>query len=261
MLTDDQRREAAAALRNAERSRVPIPPLTETWPGIDVYDAYAIQLIQVKAKLDEGATVQGMKVGLTSQAMQEMLGVDEPDFGHLLAGMFVLDGGSVPGAQFCAPRIEPEIAFVLGEQLQGPGITAADVLAATEAIVPALEIIDSRIEGWRIKLADTVADAASSARVVLGETRAAPADLDLAALGVVMSKNGDIVEKATGAAVMGHPANAVAWLANKLSELKTGLEAGYVIMPGACTRAIPVEPGDSIEADFDGLGQVSVSFT
>ena len=168
MLTDAERRSAAHALADAERDRAPIPPLTDTWPGIDVDDAYAVQRLLAEDRMAAGGLLRGLKVGLTAKAMQQMLGVDEPDYGHLFDDMFVLEGGAIDTCQLTAPRVEVELAFVLGERLQGPGVTVADVLRATAYVCPSLEIIDSRVADWKIKLADTIADNGSSCKVVLG---------------------------------------------------------------------------------------------
>jgi 2-keto-4-pentenoate hydratase len=192
--------------------------------------------------------------------MQQMLGVDEPDYGHLLDNMFVAKGGVVPAGDLCQPRVEFELAFVLGAALPAPGCTFADVLRATAYVTPAIEIIDSRIRDWKIALCDTIADNASSARVVLGGRAAGVTDVDLRLLGVLGWKNGELVETGASGAVLGNPATAVAWLANKLHELGGRLEPGHVVMPGSCTRAIPVEAGDVITAEFAQLGALTVSF-
>lgn len=262
MLDPETRRAAANALADAERDRVPIAPLRETWLGLDLADAYAIQLTGVAARLAAGRVVRGHKVGLTAAAMREALGIDEPDYGHLLDDMFVPDGGSVPAGRYLAPRVEVEVAFVLRAPLRGPGVTVADVLEATDHLLPSIEIIDSRIADWRIGLADTVADNASSAGVVLGSTRTPVDAVDTAGIGAVLTV-GDLTETGHSSAVLGDPAAAVAWLANTLAALDgaAGLEAGHVVLPGSCTRAMPVTPGTSVRGDFDVLGSVSVTFT
>ncbi|MCU1375056.1 MAG: 2-oxopent-4-enoate hydratase [Actinomycetia bacterium] len=259
MLTAAQRRSAADALASAERDRVPVARLTETLPGIEVADAYEIQRLQIADKLAVGRVVRGHKAGLTSPAMQQMMGVDEPDYGHLLDDMFVLEGGSVAVADLCQPRVEFEVAFVLGEALP-EACTAEDVVRATELVFPAIEIIDSRFDGWNITLCDTIADNASSARVVLGPRGVAPAELDLRLIDVVVTKNGEHLDSGSSGAVLGNPAAAVAWLANKLHGFGERLEAGHIVMPGSCTRAHDVAPGDSIVAEFSKLGAVGVRF-
>lgn len=259
-LDEQERRQAARILADAEARRAPVQPLTETFPEIDVASAYQIQLLQIEEKLARGEVVRGHKVGLSSRAMQQLIGVDEPDYGHLLASMFVHEGHAVKASELCAPLAEMEIAFVLGRRLSGPHATIADVLAATAYVCPALEIVDSRVADWKIKISDTIADNASSARVVLGGHRVSLDKLDLRTLGAVLRKNGEIVETGAGAAVLGHPATSVAWLANKVFEFGVVLEEGHVILPGALTRAVRVAAGDVVRADFDVLGHVSVSF-
>ena len=260
-IEDATRQAIADALHGAERDRRPITPVTETWPGLDISDAYAIQRTNVDRRVAAGAVVRGHKVGLTARAMQEMLGVSEPDYGHLLDDMFVADGSATTADRYCAPRIEPEVAFVLDAPLPAPGCTVADVLRATAFVVPALEIIDSRVADWRITLADTIADNASSAGVVVG-ARTTPIDgLDLATLGVVLRRNGEIVETGAAGAVLGNPVLAVAWLANTLHRLGVRLAAGHVVLPGSCTRALDVRAGEVVRADFDVLGGVSVGFS
>jgi len=251
----------ARELRAAELDRAPIAPLTVRHPDLSVEDAYRIQLAAVERRIQNGARIRGRKVGLTSRAMQEMLGVGEPDFGYLLDDMFVEDGGSVPAQRFCAPRAEPEVAFILERPLLGPGCTPDDVVSATSDLIPAMEIIDSRIRDWRIALADTVADNASSAAVVLGSNRRPIRDVDIRTIPVTLSRNGEVAETGTSDAVLGNPAAAVAWLANKLSEFGGRLEAGEVVIPGACTRAVVVQRGDVVSAEFGDLGTVSVTFT
>lgn len=204
-------------------------------------------------------------VGLTSLAMQQMLGVDSPDYGHLFADMAVANGDSIPAGRFVAPRAEPEVAFVLKRPLSGPGLSVDDVLAATDYVVPALELIDSRIESWQIGLVDTIADNASSAGFVLGEPRT-PADAHgladvLGDAAVALVVDGESVEKGSTQAVLGHPALAVAWLAETLSSHGVSLEPGHVVLPGSCTRAVDVRAGSVVRAEFVGLGEVEVSFT
>ncbi len=259
-LDDTQIKEWAARLRQAEQNRSTLAPLTATIPGITAADAYAIQLALIDMKKKAGAKVVGKKIGLTSQAMQKMLNVDQPDYGHILDGMIVQDGSAFPIKELIQPKIEPEIAFILDRGLKGPGVTALHVLAATRFVVPALEIIDSRIEGWKIKLCDTIADNASSARVVLGGPPCRVDQVDLKLIGMVLEKNGEIVQTGAGAAVLGHPANAVAWLANAVGQFGVSLEAGEVIMPGAISAAADVTAGDWVRASFDRLGMVSVRF-
>lgn len=259
-LTEEIIRKTADELYKAEGERKTLPPLTQRYPDIAADDAYRIQLALIELKQGQGARVVGKKIGLTSKAMQKMLNVDQPDYGHILDGMLLGDGAVCPVKELIQPKIEPEIAFILDHDLKGPGVTAIQVLAATRFVVPAIEIIDSRIEGWKIKLCDTIADNASSARVVLGGSPKRVDQIDLRLVGMVLEKNGDVIQTGAGAAVLGHPANAVAWLANAVGDFGVTLKAGEVIMPGALTAASDVCAGDVIRASFDGLGSVSVRF-
>ena len=261
MLPPDVRREVAAALEAAERDQRPIPPLRETWPGLDVVDAYEIQLLNIRRRLAHGAKVRGHKVGLSSRAMQEMMGVDEPDYGHLLSDMALSEDRPVSAGHYCYPRVEVEVGFVLGATLPGEGCTEEDVLAATEAVAPAIELIDSRIRDWDIRIGDTIADNASSAGYVLGPERVKPADLDLRGIEATLTRNGEQVAAGRSDAVLGNPVTAVAWLARKVAAYGVTLEAGHVILPGSVHRAIDVRPGDDFEAVLDGLGTVRLSFT
>lgn len=261
MLTADERHRAAEELARAERSRQPIPPLVETYPAIDVTDAYEIQLLNIRRRLAGGAVIRGHKVGLSSKAMQEMMGVGEPDYGHLLSDMFVFEQDVVPVERYLQPRVEFETAFVLGEPLPAPGCTAADVLRCTAFLCPAIELIDSRISDWRIGLCDTIADNASSAGVVLGGNATPLTSVDPRLIGVDVFINDEPVATGRSDAVLGNPVTAVAWLANKVHQFGVSLEAGHVILPGSCTRAFAVQAGDVVRARFDVLGDVSVSFT
>ncbi|MEU6621634.1 fumarylacetoacetate hydrolase family protein [Streptomyces litmocidini] len=255
-----RRMEAARLLREAERRTAPVEPLTTTWPGLDLADAYAVQQDNVARRLAAGSTVIGHKVGLTSALMRELLGVYEPDFGHLLDDMVHRDGGTVRAARYCAPRVEPEICFRLARPLHGPGVTLGDVLAATDAVAPALEIVDSRIRDWRITLADTVADNACSAGLVCGSWTSMAYAPDLAAVNVDLLVDGSRAATGSGKEVMGHPAAAVAWLANALAAYGKRLHPGHVILPGAITTAPFIGVGQKAEARFGALGSVSVSF-
>ncbi len=255
MLSDDARRAAADALLVAERDRSPIIPLRHTYPGLDVVDAYEIQLTNVRRRLDAGATVVGHKVGLSSKAMQEMMGVDEPDYGHLLSDMqFDELPPPVETSRYCFPRVETELAFVLGETLPGEGCTEEDVLRCTSHVAAAIELIDSRIGHWDIQIGDTIADNASSAGFALGERDlwVRPDEVDL--LGSVgrLIRNGTEVASGRSDAVLGNPATAVAWLARKVASFGVRLEAGHVILPGSVHQAVDVHPGDTFEVLFDG---------
>ena len=265
MLDSTQRTAAAELLWTAERDLAPIDPLTETYPAIDVVDAYEIQLINIRRKIAGGARVRGHKVGLSSPVMQQIMGVDEPDYGHLLDAMVLGQDAPIPAGRYCYPRIEVEIGYVLGSALPGADCTEADVLAATEYVVPSLELIDSRVRDWRIKLADTIADNASSAGVILGEARRAPAELaakgvDLADIEAVLYSGDNEVARGNTSAVLGNPTASVAWLARKVADFGVKLEAGHLILPGSCTRAIDARPGTRFRAEFAGLGTVTALF-
>ena len=260
MLSSAARAELAAELAQAERTRVPMDPLTTAHPEIDVVDAYEIQLINIRQRVAEGATVVGHKVGLSSKAMQTMMGVDEPDYGHLLADMEVFEDVPVIAGRYLYPRVEVEVGFILADDLPGAGCTEDDVLAATAAFVPSIELIDTRIKDWKIKLCDTIADNASSAGFILGPERVSPKDIDITAIDAVLTCNGDVVAQGRSDAVLGNPVTAVAWLARKVDGFGVRLRAGDIVLPGSCTRAIDARPGESFVADFTGLGSVRLSF-
>ena len=260
MLDSAIRDELAAELAEAERTRRPISPLTAAQPGIDVVDAYEIQLINIRRRVAKGARVVGHKVGLSSPAMQQMMGVDEPDYGHLLDEMQVFEDIPVPAGKYLYPRVEVEVGFVLSEDLPGSECTEDDVLAATAAVVPSIELIDTRIADWKIALCDTIADNASSAGFVLGAARVAPAGIDISGVDAVLSRNGEVVAKGRSDAVLGNPVTAVAWLARKVEGFGVRLKAGDVVLPGSCTRAIDARPGDDFVAEFADLGSVRLSF-
>jgi 2-keto-4-pentenoate hydratase len=260
MLSVATRDELAADLAQAERSRVPIAPLTSAYRDIDVVDAYEIQLINIRQRVAEGARVLGHKVGLSSLAMQQMMGVDEPDYGHLLDEMQVFEDTPVQAGRYLYPRVEVEVGFILAADLPGAGCTEDDVLAATEALVPSIELIDTRITDWKIALCDTIADNASSAGFVLGEARVSPADVDVKAIDAVLTRNGEVVAEGRSDAVLGNPVTAVAWLSRKVESFGVRLRKGDIVLPGSCTRAIDVHAGDEFVADFAGLGSVGLSF-
>jgi 2-keto-4-pentenoate hydratase len=250
----------AAELMDAERSCAPIAPFTERDASFTVDDAYAVQLEVVGARVSRGEKVVGKKIGLTSEAMQRLLGVGEPDYGHILESMVLPDDACSRDA-LIQPKVEGEIAFVMEADVRGPGVTTADVLRATAFVRPVIEIVDSRIVDWKIRLPDTVADNASSARVVLGGTKLKVDELDLRLVGMVLERNGEVVNTGSGAAVWGHPAAAVAWLANKLDEFGVWLREGDIVLSGAFTAAADAHKGDTFVAAFDRLGCVSVRFS
>jgi 2-keto-4-pentenoate hydratase len=250
----------ATALLAAYATGTTLPPLTETCDGLTLDDAYAIQQIQIRSRIAAGSVIVGFKVGLTSQPMREQFGVNDPDFGHLLSDMTHAADAPIPASQFLQPRAEPEIALVLGRPLRGPGLTVSDIVAATAYALPAIEIIDSRIAGWRISLIDTVADNASSGGFVLGQTPTPVDRLDLSLTGCVFRRNGRIVATGAGAAVLGSPLHAATWLANELTSRGAELEAGHAILTGSVTAAVTVTAGDSVTATFDHMGSVTAVF-
>ena len=260
MLSVQTRDELAADLAEAERSRVPIAPLTDRNPTIDVVDAYEIQLINIRQRVAEGARVVGHKVGLSSKAMQQMMGVDEPDYGHLLDEMQAFEDTPVKAGSYLYPRVEVEVGFVLAEDLPGAECTEDDVLAATAAFAPSIELIDTRITDWKIKLCDTIADNASSAGFVLGAERVAPKNVDIKSIDAVLTRNDEVVANGRSDAVLGNPVTAVAWLARKVESFGVRLRKGDIVLPGSCTRAIDARPGDHFVAEFAGLGSVRLTF-
>jgi 2-keto-4-pentenoate hydratase len=257
VLSEAEQSTVADRLRAAERDRAPIAPLAESYPGLGAADAYEIQLHNIRRRT---APVVGHKVGLSSAAMQQMMGVDEPDYGHLLDDMRLFEDVPVDAGRYCYPRVEIEVAFVLGDDLPGDGCTEEDVLKATEAFAPSIELIDSRILDWRISLPDTIADNASSAGFVIGAARVDPATVDIRAIDATLWRGGEVVAQGRSDAVLGNPVTAVAWLARTVARFGVRLRAGHLILPGACARAIDARPGDEFRASFTGLGDVSLSF-
>lgn len=257
-LTDDQARAHAASLLQARDSGVPIEPFTDAQPELGMADGYAIQTHLVRALLDRGETIAGYKLGLTSRPMQELLGVDSPDFGPVFASSVYRDGTTLPVDAFIAPRMEGEIAVVLEHDLSGPDCTPLQARRAAAGLVAALEIVDSRIIDWRIKLADTVADLASSGAIAVSSTVVSLDDIDPRLIGMVFSRNGELVATGAGAAALGDPLAAVAWLANTLAPMGVTLPAGSIVMTGALHAMVPVAPGDVFRADFDRLGPITI---
>ncbi|TDU32590.1 2-oxopent-4-enoate/cis-2-oxohex-4-enoate hydratase [Panacagrimonas perspica] len=249
------------ALYQALQDRKPIAPLTDREPDITIEDAYRIQLRMIDRRLQQGETIIGKKIGVTSKAVQNMLKVYQPDFGQLLSGMVFSEGEPIPVSTLIAPKAEAEVAFILKHDLNGPGVTAADVLRATDFVLPCFEIVDSRIADWKIRIQDTVADNASCGVFVLGGTPRSLRGFDLSVAGMVVEKNGDIVSTAAGAAVQGSPVNAVAWLANTLGALGIPLKAGEVILSGSQSPLMPAVAGDSFTCNVGGLGSCSVRFS
>lgn len=265
-LSSDAIRSAATRLHQAETSRTQIRQLSQDHPAMTLDDAYAIQKAWVEMKIADGRVVRGHKVGLTSKAMQSALGIDEPDSGVLLDDMFFADGGLVPSDRFIATRIEAELAFVMKSRLAGPACTLFDVLNATDFVVPALEILDTRIE--RVdpatkatrKIFDTVADNAANAGIVLGGRPMRPLETDLRWVGALVSKNGQLEETGLAAGVLNHPATSVAWLANTIARHGLALEPGQIVLAGSFIRPIETRKGDTITADYGPWGTVSCYF-
>jgi 2-keto-4-pentenoate hydratase len=250
----------AEELLAAYGSAPTLAPLTAIYGELTVDDAYAIQLMQVRRRVADGAAIIGYKVGLTSAAMQQQMGVFEPDFGHLLTGMLYPADAPIEVGRFRQPRAEPEIALILADELHGPGLSVADVMSATAYALPAIEIIDSRITDWKIGLVDTVADNASSGGLVLGQSPVPASARDLSLAGCVFRRNGRIAGTGAGAAVLGSPWHAAAWLANTLTARGAVLAAGSIILTGSITAAVPVAAGDTVTVTIDGLGSVTAVF-
>jgi len=256
----------AHELYDARKSRTPLRHLSKRYPGMTIDDGYAIQRAWVALELADGRVIQGRKIGLTSRAMQQSSQIDEPDFAPLMDDMFFANGGDIPVSRFIAPRIEVELAFILGKPLKGPGVTLFDVLSATDWVSPAIEIIDARIEQFDRdtkaprKAFDTISDFAANAGIVLGGRPVRPQDVDLRWVGAMLFKNGVIEETGLAAAVLNHPGNGVAWLANKIAPYGEQLQAGEVILGGSFTRPATAVAGDTFHADYGPLGAVSLRF-
>lgn len=258
--------QAAARLDQAERSREQVGQFSLEHPSISIEDAYAIQRAWVAQKIASGRKLVGHKIGLTSRAMQVSSNITEPDFGALLDDMLFDEGSDIPFERFIVPRVEVELAFILGKPLKGPNVTLFDVLEATEWVIPALEIIDARIQqvdphsGATRKVFDTISDNAANAGVVMGGRAVRPGDIDLRKVPAVLYRNGVIEESGVSAAVLNHPAKGVAWLANKLAAYDVGLEAGQIILGGSFTRPVAARPGDTFHVDYDQLGSIACRF-
>ena len=260
-LTDKIIEEIADQLMEAENNRCPMKPISERFPGLSYDDAYAIQLRTIDKKVKSGAVVVGRKIGLTSKAMQNLIGIDEPDFGIIVDNKVFREGEPISTNSMIVPRIEAEIGFILKDDLRGPGVTVTNVLATTAGVMPVLEVNDSRINNLKPTIQDAIADNATSGVVILGGklTPLTP-DIDLRLVGMVFEKNGKIVSTGAGAEVLGNPAEPVAWLANKLAHYNITLKKGEFIMSGGITRAEEVSPGSSFRATFDRFGFVSTYF-
>ncbi|MCH2558117.1 MAG: 2-oxo-hepta-3-ene-1,7-dioic acid hydratase [Alcanivorax sp.] len=266
MLDEAFIRQAAERLDQAERQRTQIRQLSLEQPDITIEDAYAIQRAWVASKIADGRELIGHKIGLTSRAMQVSSNIDEPDYGALLDDMLFDEGTDIPIDRFIVPRLEVELAFILATPLKGPNCTVFDVLDATDYVIPALEIIDARIQqvdqdtGVTRKVFDTISDNAANAGVVMGGRPIRPMDLDLRRVSAILYRNGVIEESGVAAAVLNHPAKGVAWLANRLAPYGVGLEAGQLILGGSFTRPVAVRPGDTFHVDYDDLGAIACRF-
>jgi 2-oxopent-4-enoate/cis-2-oxohex-4-enoate hydratase len=260
-MTPDDIQHYGDELYQALITRKTVAPLTERVPGILISDAYRIQQRMVARRLQAGETIVGKKIGVTSKVMQEMIGVAQPDFGQLTSSMAYTEGQDVPLGGLIQPKAEAEVAFVLKSDLNGPGITATDVILATDYVVPCFEIVDSRITDWKIKIQDTVADNASCGVYLLGKTRKKLSEVDLNLAGMVLEKNGELFGTAAGAAVQGGPVNAVVWLANTLGALGLPFKAGEVILSGSQSTLVPIVAGDTLHCIVGGLGACRVNFT
>lgn len=260
MLTEDQIRQAADAILNAEATKIPTPQLSKLYPDMQIDDAYRVQDLWAAARISKGARVAGHKIGLTSRAMQIASRMTEPDYGRILDDALYNDGAVIPAGNFLKPRLEVELAFVMAEDMEGPGKRIYDVMRATEVIVPALEIIDYRTEVPRA-IVDTIADNAAFGALVVGGRPVRPYDVDVRWVGATLSKNGIIEESGMSAAVMGHPAAGIAWLVNKLHAVGAGLKKGQIVLSGSFTRPVDIAAGDVIQADYGPLGGIGVSFT
>ena len=259
MLTPEQRQAAADSLLRAEKTRVVVPQLSKTYPAMDIEDAYDVQRRWAAARMAAGAKIVGRKIGLTSRAMQMASKMTEPDYGVILDDGLFNDGARIPAGTFIKPRLETELAFIMGDDLKGSGCRVTDVLRATDFVTPALEIIDYRTEVPRA-IVDTIADNAAYGAIVMGGRPVRPFDVDLRWIGAALSKNGVIEETGLSAGVMGHPAAGIAWLVNKLAALDDGLTKGQIVLAGSFTRPIDIASGDVVQADYGELGGIGLSF-
>jgi 2-oxo-hept-3-ene-1,7-dioate hydratase len=260
MLSEADRKAAANSILKAEQTRIVIPQLSKTYPEMTIEDAYDVQRRWALARVSAGARVIGRKIGLTSRAMQQASKMTEPDYGVILDDMLFRDGAPIAASRFIKPRLEVELAFVMGADLAGAGCQLHDVLRATEFVSPALEIIDYRTEVPRA-IVDTIADNAAYAAIVLGGRIVRPFDINLRWVGATLSQNGVIEETGLSAGVMGHPAAGIAWLVNKLAPMNDGLKKGDIVLAGSFTRPVDIKAGDVVQADYGELGGIGVSFS
>lgn len=261
-MTDAKREAYGDELYAALSERKTLAPLTERWPDITIADAYHVSLRMVKRRIDAGERIIGKKIGVTSKVVQEKLNVHQPDFGFLTNLMHYKSGEDMPvGKLLIQPRAEGEIAFVLKKGLSGPGVTEADVLEATDYVSACFEVVDSRIENWRIKIQDTVSDNASCGLFVIGDERIDPKTIDLPSVKMTVKKNGQFLSEGFGRAALGSPLTCVAWLANTLGEFGITLDAGDIVLSGSLVPLEPVVPGDEMSLHAEGIGSCSVRFT
>ena len=247
-------------LFDALATRCPVEPLTSRHPGLSIDDAYAIQERLIARRVAAGEKLVGKKIGVTSQAVMNLLGVRQPDFGMLTDSMWYRDAGAIATKTLIQPKAEAEIAFRLKRDIKGPGVTASDVLAATESVMACFEIVDSRIRNWNIAIQDTVADNASCGLFVTAKRTVDPHDVDLTDCAMTMEKNGKPVAEGRGYATLGSPLNAVAWLANELGQRGVSLRAGEIVLSGALGAMVPVVAGDYLKMQVSGIGSCSISF-
>ena len=259
MLNQATRQAAADSLYHADKERRTVPQLSKTYEGIELADAYAIQQLWLERRVADGAKLVGRKIGLTSRAMQMASNFTEPDYGYLTDDMLINDGAQIEAARYVSPRLEVELGFIMGQDLQGAGCTVADVLRATEFVTPALELIAYRTHVPRA-IVDTIADNAAAGAMITGGRLVRPFDLDIRWVAATLSKNGTIEESGVSAAVMGHPAAGIAWLVNKLALHGAGLRKGDFVLAGSFTRPTPIAAGDVIAADYGPLGSLGVRF-
>lgn len=259
MLTEAQRAKVVQSLLESHRTKKQGERPSQMFPDIRIEDSYAISSAVAQERVKAGARIVGHKIGLTSKAMQASSKIDEPDYGYLFDDLILNDGAKVPFESFCVPRVEPELTFILKEPLKGPNVGLVDVLRATEYVVPSIEIIDARVTEPR-RIFDTVADNGAAAGIVLGGRPVRPEDVDLRWVGAIFYRNSEIEETGLAAGVLGHPAMAIAWLANKLAPFDITLEPGHLMLSGSFTRPVWANKGDTLHADFGPLGSVSIQF-
>ena len=258
--SEEERRLIAADLYEAEKSNKPIDTLTSRYPEITLDDAYDIQKFGLDMRLADGARIVGRKIGITSRGMMQMLNCDSPDYGYLLDTMMLLEGSACHTDELNSPRLEGEIAFIMGEDICGPAVTPANIMNATAYIVPCLELCDLRYNSWKITVRDTISDNAGAARYIIGGAPKKISEVNLRNIGMVFEKNGDLISSAAGVEVMGNPINAMTWLVNKLAEYGDGLKKGDIVLSGSFVAAAECRKGDSFALSVDGFPTLSLRF-